>query len=274
MAKDAGGTLPSAIVSAPRQRGASALRQYAGFGPGGFGSQGSRRASHQLPNLGLHGAPIGSGTVADLEGGALSIGLELSAAVPAQGSGGDKQRADAPTGDKQRADAPTGDKQRAVAPTGDNQRADGRGAAADGPLPAVHSPGPTTPDPTAAAAAAAAAPASAAAAAAAAPATDDATAAAEGVEAADTAGGSTRPATAGYPPSPWGGPPHTPSRPGTSSPWPRGDIERPGTSSPWPRGDIERPGTSSPWLRGDIQRPGSSVPRLRELDVEDPALVS
>ena len=250
MAKDAGGTLPSAIVSAPRQRGASALRQYAGFGPGGFGSQGSRRASHQLPNLGLHGAPIGSGTVADLEGGALSIGLELSAAVPAQGSGGDKQRADAPTGDKQRA----------VAPTGDNQRADGRGAAADGPLPAVHSPGPTTPDPTAAAAAAAAAPASAAAAAAAAPATDDATAAAEGVEAADTAGGSTRPATAGYPPSPWGGPPHTPSRPGTSS--------------PWPRGDIERPGTSSPWLRGDIQRPGSSVPRLRELDVEDPALVS
>ena len=250
MAKDAGGTLPSAIVSAPQQRGASALRQYAGFGPGGFGSQGSRRASHQLPNLGLHGAPIGSGTVADLEGGALSIGLELSAAVPAQGSGGDKQRADAPTGDKQRA----------VAPTGDNQRADGRGAAADGPLPAVHSPGPTTPDPTAAAAAAAAAPASAAAAAAAAPATDDATAAAEGVEAADTAGGSTRPATAGYPPSPWGGPPHTPSRPGTSS--------------PWPRGDIERPGTSSPWLRGDIQRPGSSVPRLRELDVEDPALVS
>ena len=270
MAKDAGGTLPSAIVSAPQQRGASALRQYAGFGPGGFGSQGSRRASHQLPNLGLHGAPIGSGTVADLEGGALSIGLELSAAVPAQGSGGDKQRADAPTGDKQRADAPTGDKQRAdaptgdkqraVAPTGDNQRADGRGAAADGPLPAVHSPGPTTPDPTAAAAAAAAAPAPAAAAAAAAPATDDATAAAEGVEAADTAGGSTRPATAGYPPSPWGGPPHTPSRPGTSS--------------PWPRGDIERPGTSSPWLRGDIQRPGSSVPRLRELDVEDPALVS
>ena len=239
MAKDAVGTLPSAIVSAPPQRGASALRQYAGFGPGGFGSQGSRRASHQLPNLGLHGAPIGSGTVADLEGGALSIGLELSAAVPAQGSGGDKQRADAPTGDQ--------------------QRADGRGAAADGPLPAVHSPGPTTPDPTAAAAAAAAAPAPAAAAAAA-PATDDATAAAEGAEAADTAGGSARPATAGYPPSPWGGPPHTPSRPGTSSPWPRGDIQRPGTSSPWPR--------------GDIQRPGSSVPRLRELDVEDPALVS
>ena len=64
-----------------------------------------------------------------------------------------------------------------------------------------------------------------------------------------------RPSTAGYPPSPLGG------------------LPLGGGMSPLAGGTaLLRPGTS-PGLRGDIQRPGSSVPRLRELDVEDPALV-
>merc|ERR1719272_418977 len=91
---------------------------------------------------------------------------------------------------------------------------------AEGPLPAVAAPGLTSPGSAAAAAA--------------------------GPEAVE---GSTRPSTAGYPPSPLCGLPLG------------GSIA------------LLRPGTS-PGLRGDIQRPGSSVPRLRELDVEDPALVA